>query len=103
PLPADQVRKHSRIGSLVITFGCRFSCDYCPIPAYNQRHYRGKSGPRLAEEMHRLQSRYGMRYFFGCDDNFFNDTKRALGIIEALASAQYGDQWPIRKVRWVPR
>ncbi len=100
PLPDDQVRKHSRIGSLVITFGCRFACDYCPIPTYNQHQYRGKSGPRLAEEMYRLYSRYGMQYFFGCDDNFFNDTQRALGIVEALATAEYGGLWLHRKIRW---
>jgi len=100
PLPADQVRKHSRIGSLVMTFGCRFACDFCPIPAYNQHQYRGKSGRRLAEEMYRLYSRYGMRYFFGCDDNFFNDTQRALGIVAALASAEYGGLWLHRKIHW---
>jgi hypothetical protein len=45
-LAATDVRRHSPIGSLVLTFGCKFACPYCPIPAYNQRQHRVKSGDR---------------------------------------------------------
>ena len=77
-LPADQVQRHSPISSLVLTFGCKFACPYCPIPAYNQRQHRVKSGERIADEMWRLNDEYGLRYFFGTDDNFFNDKARTL-------------------------
>ena len=30
-MPVDQVRKRSPISSLVLTFGCKFACPYCPI------------------------------------------------------------------------
>ena len=100
PLPAGLVRRHSPIGALVMTFGCRFSCSYCPIPAYNQRQNRFKSGPRLAEEMHRLYSEYGIRYFFGTDDNFFNSRERAMEIVESIRAAEYGPLRLRRKVRW---
>ncbi len=100
PLPADRVRKHSRIGSLVLTLGCKFACPYCPIPAYNQRHYRAKSGERIAEEMYRLYSRFGIRYFFGADDNFFNDRARTLEIVETLARAKFNGVQLRRKARW---
>jgi hypothetical protein len=76
PLPANRVRKHSPVSSLVLTFGCKFACPYCPIPAYNQRQSRTKSPERIADEMHRLNTEYGHRHFFGTDDNFFNDHKR---------------------------
>lgn len=100
PLATSQVCRHSHIGSLVMTFGCKFHCQYCPIPGYNQRMHRCKSGERLTEEMHGLYSRYGMRYFFGTDDNFFNDKRRALDIAQSLYSAQYGDLSLHRKIRW---
>ena len=45
------MQQRSPIGSLVLTFGCKFACPYCPIPAYNQRQYRVKSGERIADEM----------------------------------------------------
>jgi radical SAM superfamily enzyme YgiQ (UPF0313 family) len=99
-LPAKRVRWLSPIGSLVLTFGCKFACPYCPIPAYNQRLFRVKSGQRVAAEMSRLRREYGMRYFFGADDNFFNSEPRALDILETLARVQH-DSAPLRKrFRW---
>lgn len=101
PLPASQVRKHSPISSLVLTFGCKFACPYCPIPAYNQRQHRVKSGQRIADEMTRIYADYGIRYFFGSDDNFFNDKDRTLEIIETLAHTRAGgDSGQKHKFRW---
>jgi radical SAM superfamily enzyme YgiQ (UPF0313 family) len=99
-VPANRVRKLSPISSIVLTFGCKFACSYCPIPAYNQRQHRLKSAGRIAEEMWRLNKEYGLRYFFGADDNFFNHKARTLDIVQTLASAQFGDVPLRRKVRW---
>jgi len=99
-LPAGRVRKLSPISSLVLTFGCKFACPYCPIPAYNQRQHRLKSGARIAEEMSRLHQEYGPRYFFGADDNFFNNKTRTLDIVETLARAQVCGAPLRRKARW---
>ena len=99
-LPGDRVRKLSPISSIVLTFGCKFACPYCPIPAYNQRQHRMKSSGRIAEEMWRLHKEYGLRYFFGADDNFFNNKARTLEIVQTLARAEF-DGVPLRrKVRW---
>ncbi|MCK6456489.1 MAG: radical SAM protein [Phycisphaerae bacterium] len=99
-LPAERVRRYSPIASLVLTFGCKFNCPYCPIPAYNQRQHRMKSGARIAEEFRRISETYGIRHFFGADDNFFNSKERTLGIVETLASTYVGGV-PLRKfVRW---
>ena len=84
-LPAKRVRRYSAISSIVLTVGCKFRCAYCPIPAYNQRQHRTKSGERIADEMGRITSTYGISFFFGTDDNFFNETKRTLEIAETLA------------------
>jgi len=99
-LPASQVRKYNKIGALVLTFGCKFNCPYCPIPAYNQRQYRTKSGERIIDEMTRLYSQYGMRYFFGADDNFFNQKKRTLDILHKLASTKVGGERLRHHFRW---
>ena len=100
PIAAKQVRKYTPVCSLALTFGCRFSCPYCPIPAYNQRQSRGKSGARVAEEMTRLNREYDLNYFFGADDNFFNDSTRALDIIETLARTQIDGKALRHRVRW---
>ncbi len=99
-LAADQVRKLSPISSVVLTFGCKFACPYCPIPAYNQRQHRVKSSGRIAEELYRLNKEYGLRYFFGADDNFFNNKARTLDIVQTLASANFDGVDLRRKVRW---
>ncbi len=100
PLPAGRVRRYSPIGSLVMTFGCKFACPYCPIPAYNQRQYRVKSGPRIADEFRRIHDHYGIRNFFSADDNFFNHKARTLEIVESLARTEIAGV-PIRKrIRW---
>ena len=99
-MPVDQVRRRSPISSLVLTFGCKFACPYCPIPAYNQRQYRVKSGERIADEMWRLNHDYGLRHFFATDDNFFNDKSRTLDIVDKLARAQFDGVRLNRRARW---
>jgi radical SAM superfamily enzyme YgiQ (UPF0313 family) len=100
-LPPDQVKRHSPISSLVLTFGCKFRCPYCPIPAYNQKQHRLKSPGRIVDEMATLHREYGLRYFFGTDDNFFNDHRRTLEITDALARARKAGVLPRRPpFRW---
>jgi radical SAM superfamily enzyme YgiQ (UPF0313 family) len=90
-LSPDRVKRYSPIGSLVMTFGCKFACSYCPIPAYNQRQHRVKSGERIADEMTRIESEFGIRFFFGADDNFFNHEERTLDIVDTLARVRTAD------------
>jgi len=100
PLAASRVRRLSPISSIVLTYGCKFACPYCPIPAYNQRQHRLKSGERIAEEMHQLNETYGLRRFFGADDNFFNNHQRTLDIMTRLAESEPNGK-PLRhRVRW---
>ncbi len=99
-LPAERVARYSPIASLVLTFGCKFACPYCPIPAYNQRQHRAKSGARIVDEFRRLYGEFGLRSYFGADDNFFNKPERTLEIVEALARTEL-DGVPLRKrIRW---
>ncbi|MGE0606175.1 MAG: radical SAM protein, partial [Pirellulales bacterium] len=100
PLSAKRVRKHSMISSIVMTVGCKFRCAYCPIPAYNQRQHRVKSGERVADEIEQLYKAYHITNFFGTDDNFFNDTKRTMDICEPLARRAVAGQKPFNRIRF---
>lgn len=100
PLADRLVRRYSPIVSLVLTYGCKFNCPYCPIPAYNQRQHRVKSGARIVDEFRRLSTEYGLRYFFGADDNFFNNRERTLDILESLAQAQVDGTKLRKRIRW---
>lgn len=101
PMPDKLVKKHSPIASLVLTYGCKFRCPYCPIPAYNQKTHRLKSPERIAHEMTTLYETFGFRLMFGTDDNFFNDHARTIDIVTELGRATVDGGKPIRKrVRW---
>jgi hypothetical protein len=99
-LPANQVRKHCRIASIVMTLGCKFGCPYCPIPAYNQRQHRMKSGERISDEIEQIFNEFDIRFFFGADDNFFNDKQRTLDIAETLVRRVESGSRPHCKIRW---
>ena len=99
-LPANRVKKHCLVSSIVLTVGCKFRCSYCPIPAYNQRTHRTKSGERVADEIEQIANAYNIINFFGTDDNFFNDTKRTLEIVEPLARKAGQGKRPFCKIRW---
>lgn len=99
-MTAKQVRRHSPVSSILLTVGCKFRCAYCPIPAYNQRQHRVKSGERVADEMEQIARAYSITTFFGTDDNFFNDTKKTLDITETLARRVGAGRRPMCKIRW---
>ncbi|MHB8952341.1 MAG: B12-binding domain-containing radical SAM protein [Pirellulaceae bacterium] len=99
-LSNNRVRTHSPISSIVMTVGCKFRCSYCPIPAYNQRQYRVKSGERIAHEMGQISESYGIVNFFGTDDNFFNNPQRTLEIADTLARKVRTGRRPYCKVRY---
>ena len=99
-LSADRVAQFSPIGSLVLTSGCKFACPYCPIPAYNQRQFRAKSGARIASEMTELYRAYRIRHFYGADDNFFNDHARTVDIAHTLAETKIDGVALSKRVGW---
>src|SRR5581483_9802551 len=88
PLPANQVRFKTPFGSLQLTQGCRFNCSYCPIPALNQKTWRFRSPENLVRQFRSVRETFGMKYYFGADDNFLNRRQTALEFFEALARAR---------------
>lgn len=85
PLPDSRVRQHAMIVSLLVTQGCKFNCSYCPIPAQNQKSWRFRSPEALAHEIRSVHERFGVKYYFGTDDNFFNHRETAEEILTAMA------------------
>lgn len=101
PIPDQQVSKHARFVSLLLTQGCKFNCPYCPIPAMNQRSWRFRSPEGIARQLRSVHEAFGIRYFFGTDDNFFNRRQTAEEIFTALAGAKLSDGRSLgKKVRW---
>lgn len=101
PMPAVKVRRKALVCTLVVTHGCRFNCDFCPIPAYQQRTWRHKSPQRIAAEMKQLAEELGYKYFFGTDDNFFNSRESVQEIFSAMAATTVHGRPFREKVRFM--
>ncbi len=99
-IPAWRVRKHTPISSILLTTGCKFRCSYCPIPAYNQYQHRHKSGERVIDELTQIAGTYHIQNYFGTDDNFLNDHRKTLEIVEPLARKVRNRERPLCKIRW---
>ena len=88
------------IVSLLLTRGCKFHCDFCPIPGYNQRSFRRKSPQRVIEEFIDCRRELDVRYFFGADDNFFNSRSVAEKMLEGMASTQFRGERLGKQIRF---
>lgn len=91
PVPAKHVWWHSPIASVISTQGCKFNCSFCPIPAVNQRTWRHKSPKRLVQEIGHIYENFGIRDYFGTDDNFFNDRQTVIDLMTAMSEAKVSD------------
>ncbi|MFQ5730556.1 MAG: B12-binding domain-containing radical SAM protein [Planctomycetaceae bacterium] len=94
--PLKNIRRKAFLASLVSTHGCRFNCDFCPIPAYQQRTWRHKSPHRMAAEIKQLAEEMQYYVFFGTDDNFFNDRGSVTALMEGMAAGSVNGK-PFRK------
>ena len=90
PLADERVGRHARVVSLQLTQGCKFVCPYCPIPALNQKSWRSRSPERVVDDIRRIHERFGIKYFFGTDDNFFNHRETAERLLLAMSEASAG-------------
>ena len=84
PCAPRRVGRLSPIASVIATQGCRFNCPYCPIPAFNQRTWRHKSAQRFAAEIKHIYENFGIRAYFGTDDNFFNNRESVESMMTEL-------------------
>jgi radical SAM superfamily enzyme YgiQ (UPF0313 family) len=89
PIPQDKLHKMVQAISIVTTHGCRLGCPFCGISAYNQRTWRHKSPQRLADEFKVLREQFNVSFFFGADDNFFNDRPTTESLLTAMAGTTY--------------
>ena len=96
PLADDRVRRNAMIVSLLVTQGCKFNCPYCPIPALQQKTGRFRSPEVLAREIAAIHERFGITYFFGADDNFFNRRETAEALLTTMAKST-ADGRPFRE------
>jgi radical SAM superfamily enzyme YgiQ (UPF0313 family) len=100
PLPDHKVRRRTPIVTLQLTQGCKFNCSYCPIPTLNQKTWRFRSPSNIAYQFKSVRERFGIKYYFGADDNFFNRRETAEEIFTELARTSVAGHRLKGKVCW---
>lgn len=55
--------------NIATTRGCPYKCNWCAKPIYGNR-YNAHSPQRIVNEIEDLQQRFGVNYFWMCDDIF---------------------------------
>lgn len=100
PYPAQHIGRLSKVASVISTQGCKFNCSFCPIPALNQRTWRHKSPARLVAEIKHIREKFGIRYFFSTDDNFFNDRQTVIDLMTEMSRATVCGKPLRRRVRF---
>jgi anaerobic magnesium-protoporphyrin IX monomethyl ester cyclase len=93
PFPAWSHIEHNletymknRGGRLMIQFsrGCPFRCSFCYNKTFNKQTFRIKAPDRIIEEIEYLISKYNIRKFDICDDNFITYKKVFLDFAEKI-------------------
>ncbi len=100
PIELNRVSRYAPIGPIEMTHGCKFHCEFCPIPAFNQRTFRTRSGEAIANEMETLVRHTGIHFFFGTCDNFFNNRERAIEMLEPMVHWTWDNRRLKNHVRW---
>ena len=70
-------------GTIQISHGCPFECEFCDVIQYVGRKQRHKSTRQVIQELERLYS-FGYRSIFLADDNFTVYRKRTKELLSAL-------------------
>jgi hypothetical protein len=81
----------ARMVNLEAGRGCRFQCAFCYSPTHYEA-FRYFSIDSVIEELAVLPA-LGARHVWFVEDNFLNDSKRALDLCEAIRSSRLGLTW----------
>ncbi len=90
-LPMDTYINHSprglvgrRVGTVVTSRGCPYSCGFCSIHPISGHAWRVHSAERVVDEIEELIDRYGINHIEFEDDNMTIDLPRARAIVEGI-------------------
>lgn len=70
-------------GSIEMSRGCPFNCNFCAIAAFWERSYRQRSNERILEELGILKQQ-GRTHIYLADDNFAMDARKMEGLLEEI-------------------
>lgn len=95
PVPRWDLLKMDRylFGSLQLTRGCPFQCEFCDIIVTFGRRPRLKTAPQVVAELEALHAQ-GVRHVFMVDDNLIGNKKAVRPLLDEVAAWQRGRGYP---------
>lgn len=80
-------------GTIQLTRGCPFNCEYCSVTAFFGRKFRSRPLEQFVAEYNSLTS----RFIFIVDDNIMSNRKEALQLFDKISASGkwWGSQVPI--------
>src|SRR3989344_1571351 len=73
PATPKEIANEINLSTTINTGGCRLGCDYCPITNGELGIFRTSGFDHLGKTMEKIFSKFGIKRFFGADDNIGND------------------------------
>ena len=86
--------RHYAYGSMQISRGCPFQCEFCDIIVTFGRRPRLKTTPQIIAELEALQAE-GMKVVFIVDDNLIGNKKEIKKILREMADWQLRNKYPL--------
>jgi len=83
----------TRFATVLSNRGCRASCSFCSVRAFNGMGVRGRSVQSLIDELLIMRHEYGVQHVMWLDDDFLYDSKRALRLFEEMIRQDVGLTW----------
>jgi radical SAM superfamily enzyme YgiQ (UPF0313 family) len=93
-----QLKQHPQ-ASISASRGCPYRCSFCSIPQSGKiRKWRPRDIEDVVEEMHFLNTQYGVSHFYFVDDNFLINTRSSIEraahfadlVLEKLPPVRFG-------------
>ncbi|MGQ9759268.1 MAG: B12-binding domain-containing radical SAM protein [Candidatus Methanomethylicaceae archaeon] len=95
-LPLDKytvLGERCRLGNILTSRGCPFSCIFCSSSQFYGRRFRGRTPKNVVDEMEEIIKKYNIRSFEIVDDTFTIDKKRAKEIAEEIVKRGLDIWW----------
>tara|TARA_Y100000310_G_scaffold344957_1_gene460774 strand:- start:2120 stop:3712 length:1593 start_codon:yes stop_codon:yes gene_type:complete len=83
-MPHNPFVKSGRVGTIMTSRGCPFSCYFCTSANYTGRKFRVFPGEKIVEMVQYMVDKFKIKELQFIDDNFTIDYKRAMEILESI-------------------
>ena len=83
----------TRASSVLSNRGCRGSCTYCSVNAFNGRGVKSRDVVSVVDEMESLKDRYNITHFMWLDDDLLFNEERAIELFNEIIRRKLNITW----------